>query len=158
VALLFRVLTQKPRIISTQCDPFQTSSLRFSLVRAQIKPSVAWVSRNIYRHHSELKLMKASTYGKKKIEVDIRCFLPLQTPINHREEVRFVKRWFYESKYGFETTYKQFCFIFLFFLISFSLSLSLDFFFFFSFISFTLSSYFPSSVPCFFSMPRPSVL
>jgi hypothetical protein len=46
----------------------------------------------------------------------------------------------------------------LFFLISFSLSLSLDFFFFFSFISFTLSSYFPSSVPCFFSMPRPSVL
>jgi hypothetical protein len=45
-----------------------THTLRFSLVRDEIKPSDAWVScgsRNIYRHHSELKLMKGVSYGEK---------------------------------------------------------------------------------------------
>lgn len=56
VALLFWVLTQNPRVVSTQCDPFQTPSLRFSLVRAKIKP---WVTRITQRHHSQMKLTEA---------------------------------------------------------------------------------------------------
>jgi hypothetical protein len=56
VALLFWVLTHNPRVVSTQCDPFQTPSLRFSLVRAKIKP---WVARITQRHHSQMKLTEA---------------------------------------------------------------------------------------------------
>lgn len=53
MALLFWVLTQNPRVVSTQCDPFQTPSLRFSLVRVKIKPRVTRITQ---RHHSQMKL------------------------------------------------------------------------------------------------------